>query len=217
LSTADSNTSPRVCHYCGADISGRHGRTKYCNQSCRDSYWYEQHHPRPPRVCAWCGIDITAKKRHAVYCSRTCKARGATRRYTADGRYVAKDRARYERESERRKAYARKYLADRPGFAKSMQLLRKARLLSVPVYRFTEKDWRRLKARYRQCCAYCGRPSRELQREHVLPLIRGGPHGVGNIVPACPRCNYGKRTGLAIEWKVRLQQEGVIPHLNSCC
>ena len=202
--------SPRVCLWCGADISGRHWRTKYCNQSCRDRYWYERHHPRPERTCAWCGTDITAKRRHAIYCSRICKARGMTRRYTEDGRRIPRDRARYEREAERRKANARKYIADRPGYAKALQLRRKARLLMVPVYRFSEKDWRRLKARYRDCCAYCGKPSDTLQREHVLPISRGGSHGVGNIVPACARCNYGKRTSLAIEWKVRLRQEGVI-------
>ena len=160
---------------------------------------------------------MDGKRSHAVYCSRSCKTKASDKRRVEDGRGRSRDRLRYTTEAEHRKAYARRYLAERPGFAKSLQLLRKARMRNVPVYRFTERDWRRLKARYRDCCAYCGRPSDSLQREHVLPLFRGGPHGAGNIVPACPRCNYGKRTGLAIEWKVRLQQEGVIPHLNSCC
>jgi hypothetical protein len=153
---------------------------------------------------------MEGKKSHAVYCSRRCKTKASDRRRVEDGRGKRRDRARYPRECQHRRAYARQYLAERPGLAKSLQLLRKARLRKVSVYRFTERDWRRLKVRYRNCCAYCGRPSDDLQREHVLPLARGGSHGVGNIVPSCPRCNYGKRTSLAVEWKVRLRNEGVI-------
>lgn len=149
---------------------------------------------------------MAGKRSHAVYCSRQCKTKSSDRRRTVDGRGKQRDRARYDQEAEHRRAYARQYLTDRPGFAKARQLLRKARLRQVPVYRFTENDWRRLKARYDNRCAYCGAAGVPLQREHVIPLARGGSHGVGNLVPACARCNYGKRTSFAFEWLLRLRE-----------
>lgn len=166
---------------------------------------------RSDLACAWCGGSLRGKRAGARYCGRQCKGRASDARRVADGRGIARDRARYPQEADHRRAYARQYLAARPGLAKSLQLRRKARLAAVPVYRFTERDWRRLKARYRGACAYCGVTGVPLQREHVIPLARGGAHGAGNIVPACARCNYGKAAGLAIEWITRLRKrEGVI-------
>lgn len=40
-------------------------------------------------------------------------------------------------------------------------------------------------------CAYCGTDT-ELIVEHFIPRSRGGPHTIGNIVPACHRCNISK-------------------------
>jgi hypothetical protein len=202
-----SEVSKRICLQCGVDISARHWRAKYCSQKCRDRYLYAQAHPRLERHCAWCGVDISAKKRHAIYCSRICKTKASDDRRLDDGRSLRRDRARYQREAEHRKEYARRYLVERPGFAKAMQLRRKARLRAVPAYRFTERDWRRLRLRYDNRCAYCGEQTHDLQREHLIPISRGGSHGIGNIVPACPRCNYAKRTSLPIEWKRRLIEE----------
>jgi hypothetical protein len=48
-------------------------------------------------------------------------------------------------------------------------------------------------------CAYCGATG-ELHIEHVVPISRGGPHSLGNIVPACPDCNLKKRDSDALEW-----------------
>jgi 5-methylcytosine-specific restriction endonuclease McrA len=41
-------------------------------------------------------------------------------------------------------------------------------------------------------CQYCGRPSRTLTVDHVLPRHRGGPHTWTNLVSACPLCNRSK-------------------------
>lgn len=56
----------------------------------------------------------------------------------------------------------------------------------------------RLLQRWKQfdcCCAYCGTPehqSAELEIEHIVPISKGGPHLLSNIVPACARCNDSK-------------------------
>lgn len=58
----------------------------------------------------------------------------------------------------------------------------------------------RLLQRWQQfdhCCAYCGAQehrSAELEIEHVVPISKGGPHLLSNIVPACTACNASKRS-----------------------
>ena len=62
------------------------------------------------------------------------------------------------------------------------------------------------------CCAYCDQVG-DMQIEHVEPISKGGLHDIGNIVPACPSCNYSKRTSEMESWyrrqpffsKLRLQ------------
>ena len=49
------------------------------------------------------------------------------------------------------------------------------------------------------CCAYCG-DGGEMQIEHVEPISKGGAHDIGNIAPACSRCNTSKRNHEMEEW-----------------
>lgn len=42
------------------------------------------------------------------------------------------------------------------------------------------------------CCAYCGGAG-DMEIEHVDPINNGGPHDIGNIVPACSTCNTSKK------------------------
>lgn len=71
------------------------------------------------------------------------------------------------------------------------------------AFQFSDADWKRTLNRYRFCCAYCGE-SGPLTMDHVVPISRGGRHSIGNVVPACGPCNFGKHTSLAIEWRRRL-------------
>ena len=41
-------------------------------------------------------------------------------------------------------------------------------------------------------CQYCGRRTRELTMDHVVPRHRGGQHTWGNLVSACASCNRRK-------------------------
>lgn len=144
------------------------------------------------RACAHCQGSMEGKRRDAIYCSRTCKTASSDRRRRAAGR--VDDKARYQREKARRLKYAREYHKLRPDVSKRVRARRRARKKNATSFLFTERDWLRLVNRFRGCCAYCGQPSNELQREHVVPLSRGGTHGAGNILPACPSCNYQKHT-----------------------
>ncbi len=58
--------------------------------------------------------------------------------------------------------------------------------------------WRRW-VEFNHCCAYCG-ANGDLQVEHVVPISKGGEHHLGNIVPACQRCNFSKGRQDAETW-----------------
>ena len=66
--------------------------------------------------------------------------------------------------------------------------------LRVPVAAIRQRF-----SEFGNCCAYCGQRG-DMQIEHVEPISEGGPHDIGNIVPACGPCNYSKRTSEMESW-----------------
>ena len=50
-----------------------------------------------------------------------------------------------------------------------------------------------------QQCAYCG-TSGVLEWEHIVPLSRGGPDSIDNLVLSCAKCNREKGARNPIEW-----------------
>ena len=73
---------------------------------------------------------------------------------------------------------------------------RRARILAATQGQILPKEIRRMLDRP---CAYCGGKSHEI--DHVIPLVRGGKHAIGNLIQACESCNSRKNSKLAIEWK----------------
>lgn len=160
--------------------------------------------------CATCGGSMEGKKSHAIYCDRKCKNKASDLRrresMTPEERYSF-DHGRYLKERDRRLAYQAKYHQQHREENREIRLRRKGRLLESDRPGLTSRDWGRLVARYRGECGYCGARA-ELQRDHIIPLSRGGSNHIGNIIPACARCNYAKKARLAADFRVR-----VLPHL----
>jgi 5-methylcytosine-specific restriction endonuclease McrA len=57
-------------------------------------------------------------------------------------------------------------------------------------------EWREILAAYAHRCAYCGKVGAPLERDHVLPIARGGKTTKDNIVPSCRSCNARKGRSL---------------------
>lgn len=146
------------------------------------------------RSCASCGGSMTGKKSHAVYCTRKCKAAASQQRRVRD------DAARYQVERDRRIAYALDYAKRNPHVGQAAKRRRKAKLAEAGVFEFTSRQWRRTCNRAGGRCFYCHEVA-PLTMDHVIPVVRGGRHSEGNIVPACARCNSSKRARLIIEWR----------------
>ncbi len=110
------------------------------------------------------------------------------------------DRAEHLRQCAKRKGQWR-YLTD-PSFRlyhRSKSKRRKAQERgSRTVMLSPDQMWRRW-VEFDNRCAYCGVDG-DLQVEHVIPISQGGEHHLGNIVPACERCNYSKGRRDVNQW-----------------
>jgi hypothetical protein len=57
-----------------------------------------------------------------------------------------------------------------------------------------KSEWRALVTSHHEICAYCYRnPATTV--DHVIPLSQNGLHEIGNVLPSCKTCNYGKIVG----------------------
>lgn len=73
----------------------------------------------------------------------------------------------------------------------------------------TEQEWLDLLATWKWLCFYCGEPiqraaadpKHEATKDHMTPISRGGVNFIGNIVPACLRCNQLKGESTVEEFR----------------
>ncbi len=70
---------------------------------------------------------------------------------------------------------------------------------------FTRDGWR---------CAYCGKATRDLTLDHVVPRHRGGPHTWENLVSACKICNHRKAGRTPQEARMTLHREPAVPRVS---
>ena len=99
------------------------------------------------------------------------------------------------KDPEKAREYQREYKAANPQririFDSTKRAKRRAQI-GATIHKVTPKQWGEIQARYKHHCAYCLKPFKTLTMDHVVPLARGGDHTVGNIVPACAKCNSAK-------------------------
>jgi 5-methylcytosine-specific restriction endonuclease McrA len=60
-------------------------------------------------------------------------------------------------------------------------------------------------------CQYCGRESKELTLDHVIPRRRGGEHSWENVVSACVPCNRRKAGRTPTEARMPLLRQPTPP------
>jgi len=60
--------------------------------------------------------------------------------------------------------------------------------------------WEDIKAFYGYKCAYCGRKTSHLTKDHIIAISKGGRDTMGNIVPACSTCNHKKNARDLLNW-----------------
>ena len=68
--------------------------------------------------------------------------------------------------------------------------------------------------RDRYTCQYCGKQTRQLTLDHVIPRYRSGQHSWENVVSACVSCNRRKAGGTPQEAGMRLMRLPSAPSGN---
>lgn len=186
------------CMWCGVDIQHMRADAKFCSDACSNRCDYRDNRER---------VDASARRYVA---ENPGKVIAAGRRYRELNRQrIYANQKRWQRENlERHKAYqreyGRKYALANPDKARLSVSNRRAwkRYNGGGALKISERDWSRMLLIYGHRCAYCGGGAGEvLEIEHVVPLSRGGRHSIGNVVPACARCNQTKNDRLLVEWR----------------
>lgn len=72
------------------------------------------------------------------------------------------------------------------------------------VYEVSDRELRRI---YASPCAKCG-STHKVTLDHVIPVVRGGRHSIGNLQPLCLTCNSSKNSKTMAEWKLSLIKKG---------
>jgi 5-methylcytosine-specific restriction endonuclease McrA len=63
-------------------------------------------------------------------------------------------------------------------------------------------------------CQYCGRHTRDLTLDHVVPRHRGGQHTWENLASACKPCNHRKAGRTPQEARMNLLHEPAAPRVS---
>lgn len=136
------------------------------------------------------------------------KARAAMRRWRAQHPEIRRARARAYYLAHQQEVIGRvtAYVRARPDVAQTSRRNRRSREMEAQGS-FTTKEWQALVEAYGHCCAYCG-ASRTLVPDHRVALSRGGSNWIGNILPACRRCNGRKYTMSEEAFRELLRREG---------
>jgi hypothetical protein len=79
---------------------------------------------------------------------------------------------------------------------RNISMRRRARLAENGIFSVTKKDIVNL---LNKGCSYCGRPAEHV--DHIVPIVRGGTHSIGNLTGACASCNLSKGSKFVMEWK----------------
>ena len=122
----------------------------------------------------------------------------------------AQDAAKYRRRAEAHKESNRAWVArnrDRyRNYQRDFQAKRRVQKRENGAYEVSAKDLRRLKAS--DCAhAHLGGCDGRMEVDHIVPVSRGGSHGIGNLQMLCRRHNASKFNSLEVEVKSRAQED----------
>lgn len=107
--------------------------------------------------------------------------------------------ARRNKNIEKAREYDRKYRQANPEKVKAAVNRRRTKRLNNGVFTVLEKEITKL---YKSSCIYCGSLD-SIEMDHVIPISRGGRHSIGNLVPACQKCNRNKSDKYLSEWRLK--------------
>lgn len=139
--------------------------------------------------------------RHAIWYQENKEPiaeRRRIRRLENIDKYLKQERDSYQRNKEQKRAYSREYTKKTLDKSRERNQRRRARIAAASDYKVTAKELRKIA---NSSCAFCGTMSPS-DVDHIIPLARGGNHGIGNLQPLCDNCNSTKYNKTIMEWRV---------------
>lgn len=199
----------KTCLYCGkVFISKRKYKAIFCSKKCRDKYHYQKRIIiYKDLVCEYCGkiFDVkTVAKIPPRFCSNKCKGKYSVRKRTTIIKCNICER-------EFKTANTFEPVCPECAYKKRIKRTIKRNFFRKGLRRgalgptHTEYDWQKLLNKYNGLCAYCGK-RKATQRDHIIPISKGGTDSIGNILPVCGVCNAKKATRLLSEMRYKFNE-----------
>lgn len=207
------------CEYCEATVKRWKKPARFCGIKCERRFYSSRALLRQKvlfnaglRQCTLCQqiklIDQFwfCKCRPNSRCKECSNARQRQTRkfYPADD--SSRERARKWRTAnpDLFKGRIKAWRLDNPERAIMQSHKRRALLQSAGIYKVHLNELHKLLVRQQSRCAICSsdiadRSLREL--DHIIPIVRGGRHSIGNLMWLCRSCNRRKTSRLLIQLK----------------
>jgi 5-methylcytosine-specific restriction endonuclease McrA len=111
-------------------------------------------------------------------------------------RYQIKRKAEYATNRDKERARNQAWIRSHPDEWRAICARRRAARLGA-FGSHSLQEWQAVIATQNGCCARCGVKAK-LQRDHIIPLARGGNNFIHNIQGLCISCNSAKRHTIAV-------------------
>jgi hypothetical protein len=170
------------CLNCGVEFSTKYNFMVFCRKRCKQ-YFHNIQRIRKPyelKTCRYCGVEFRTNRISHFFCSKRCGNNYHAN--TPRGRAKAKE-------------LFHKYSHSKSGSELIAAKNRRRRALRNGAKgSHTRKRFIELVEMLGYMCPCCFRTFdlKELEEDHIVPLIKGGSDYIENIQPLCEPCNRKK-------------------------
>jgi len=176
--------------------TSRDGRNTYC-KCCWNHYMREQNRKHKDRRAAAVAAWYRRNKQHKAEISAQWRAKNKHRIRFVQAQYRANNK---QELMHKRSQWA----ADNPHLVRANAQRQRAKRHNAPVYTITLKDLIRVLT---SPCAIPECANSDIEMDHIIPLSRGGTHGIGNLQSLCSHHNRTKHNKTMVEYRALLMRQ----------
>jgi len=195
-----------VCKECMCKVERENNKTEH-SKAYRKNY-YEEHHEEIlgkkkvyykdnkeeiKYVRFVLNREVNLAKKKTYHSNHKEEEKAYNKEYRARPEVIEREKQRRINEREKNKEYQRQYIQTERGRKLAREKVAKRRALRMKtIATLTTEQWEESLEFFNHECAYCGNKPEEFDKDHVVPLSKGGSYTKQNIIPACEWCNGSK-------------------------